>query len=209
MKQANSTYKADPLCGYEAQPLEVALRHEAGHAVMSWHLGCYVRWIIYDITETGWPRAHVNHLLPEDVHGRVLVLMGGVLALYLHDVPGAPNLHSFVDWVNRNKSKAVSGGTDWQQIAELTGKPPGSGWQYFMDNAVFPHFDEAANILADKRGEVESLVRFMLARPVGVGPRALRRFEAGLLPSRWAEALDWPRVRFEAWRSRYEDWCSR
>jgi hypothetical protein len=155
--------------GFRPPPAEVVVRHEAGHAVMAWHLGCYVRWIVYGITPSGWPHAVVDYLLPRDVHGKVLVQMAGVLALYLHDVPGPPSAEQFLRWVDRNEDKAASGAGDWGQILELTGKPPGHGWDYHLRHAVMPHFAEAATILANKRDQLDALTCFLLDRPRGAG----------------------------------------
>ncbi len=183
-------------------PLEVVARHEAGHAVMAWHLGCYVRWIIWGRDSTGSNYGEASFLLPSDVQGKVLIQMAGVLALYLHDVAEAPDYGCFRRWGEANLPIATSGVGDWVQILELTGKPIVGRWNYFLEHAVRPHFSEAADILASKREDLDALTQFLLERPGGVGPRTLRRFREGRPPSRWATLLDWRRVRLESKRVR-------
>jgi hypothetical protein len=171
------------------------VRHEAGHAVMAWHLGCYVRWIVYGIDSLGAPHGVTNHLLPRDAHGRIMILLSGTLALYLHDVASTPTKETFLTWASSNYDEAVSGAGDWIEVLKLADKPLGQGWDYHLTHAVLPYFAEAVTALASRRAQIDDLTQFLLDRPGGAGPRALRRFAAGLSPSPWADWRDRRRVK--------------
>ena len=85
----------------------------------------------------------------------LLVLSGGVLALYLHERRSAGTFQSFIEWVSTPDGyvKAVSGAGDWSEILRLTDQPSGDGMDDFLERAVRPYFDEAVGLLAGAREE--------------------------------------------------------
>ena len=177
-------------------PLEIVVRHEAGHAVMAHCCGGSVQRIIFGRTISGGNYGRSFWTVP-DRDKYLLVLSGGALALYLHERPsGATTFHSFIEWVSTTDgyTMAISAANDWSEILRLTQQPRGYGMDDFLERAVRPYFDEAIGLLADARDRLDGLTEFLLAQPPGLGPRSLKRFFAGNRRNRLAEWIDRPRV---------------
>jgi len=180
---------------YQELPLAVVVRHEAGHAVMAHCCGGWVKRILFGRTTAGENYGRAFWAVP-DLDSYLLVLSGGVLALYLHESPSRVGFQSFLDWVwsPDGYPLAVSGASDWSEILERTNQPRGYGMIDFLERAVRPYFDPAIAHLTGADDLLDGLTARLLARPPGIGPQALKRFFAGKRHSPLAEWIDRPRV---------------
>ena len=176
-------------------PLEIVVRHEAGHAVMAHGCGGSVQRIVFGRRSSGENYGRAFWTVP-DRDKYLLVLSGGALALYLHERPSGATFQSFIEWVSTTDgyAMAISGANDWSEILRLTQQPRGYGMDDFLERAVRPYFDEAIGLLAGARDRLDGLTEFLLAQPPGRGPRSLKRFFAGKRRSRLDEWIDRPRV---------------
>ena len=140
---------------YQQLPLETVVRHEAGHAVMAHCCGGFVKRIVFGRRTLGGNYGRSFWAIPTNPNNYLLVLSGGVLALFLHDHPTEKTYQSFVEWVSTTDGylKAVSGAGDWSEILRLTEQPRGYGMNDFLERAVRPYFDEAVGLLAGAREE--------------------------------------------------------
>lgn len=185
---------------YQQLPPEVVVRHEAGHAVMAHRCGGFVKRIVFGRRASGENYGRAFWAVP-DRDQYVLVLTGGVLALFLHDRPAETAYRSFIEWVStpRGYLMAVSGAGDWSEILRFTGQASGYGMEDFLERALRPYFDEAVRRLAGARDQLDELTELVLAQPPGVGPRSLRRFFAGDRRHYFlADRLDRPRILWAA-----------
>jgi hypothetical protein len=191
---------------YEQLPLETVARHEVGHAVMAYQCGGSVPRIILGRTASGEHFGRASWIIPASIDKRLLVLSGGVLALYLHQRPSSFTFQEFCDWASTldGRVMAISGAHDWMEILRLTDQPQGYGIEDFLHRAVRPYFDEAIGLLAKATDRLDGLTELVVAQPPGIGRRALKRFFAGRPRSRWAERLDRPRVLWAAHAERRE-----
>jgi len=180
---------------YRQLPLEIVVRHEAGHAVMAHCCGGFVKRVVFGRTISGENYGRAFWAVP-DPYKYLLVLSAGALALYLHERPSGATFESFIEWVSTKDgyTMAISGANDWSEILRLTEQPRGYGMDDFLERAVRPYFDEAIGLLAGARDRLEGLIEFLLAQPPGLGPRSLKRFFAGKRRNRLAEWIDRPRV---------------
>ena len=142
-------------------------------------------------------------MIPVNAHKRLLVLSGGVLALFLHHHATGAAFEEFCDWISDPGGYvlAASGAGDWADILALTHQPEGYGMDDLVERAVRPYFDEAVGLLAGSTHQLDALTELVVAQPPGVGRRSLRRFFAGRPRSRWADRLDRPSV---LWAARAE-----
>lgn len=179
---------------YAELPLETVARHEVGHAVMAVQCGGSVRRIILGHTASGEPFGRASWSIPEDGHKRLLVLSGGVLALFLHDHPASATFEDFRNWISvpHGYVLAASGAGDWANILALTGEPKGYGMEDFIERAVQPYFFESVGLLAGATTRLDELTELVIARPPGIGRLSLGRFFAGRSRRRWADVLDRP-----------------
>ena len=186
---------------YQQFPLETVVRHEAGHAVMAHCCGGFVKRIVFGRRTSGGNYGRSFWAIPTNPNNYLLVLSGGVLALFLHDRPADKTYQSFAEWVSTTDGyvKAVSGAGDWSEILRLTEQPRGYGMNDFLERAVRPYFDEAVELLAGARDRLDGLTELLLAQPPGIGPRSLRRFFAGDRRYHLAEWMDRPRVFWAAY----------
>ena len=180
---------------YRQLPLEIVVRHEAGHAVMAHCCGGFVKRVVFGRTISGENYGRAFWAVP-DPYKYLLVLSAGALALYLHERPSGATFQSFIEWVSTKDgyTMAISGANDWSEILRLTEQPRGYGMDDFLERAVRPYFDEAIGLLASARDRLDGLTEFLLAQPPGLGPRSLKRFFAGKRRNRLAEWIDRPRV---------------
>ncbi len=188
---------------YRQLPLEIVVRHEAGHAVMAHGCGGVVQRIIFGRRISGENYGRSFWAVP-DRDKYLLVLSGGALALYLHERPSGATFQSFIEWVSTTDgyTMAISAASDWSEILRLTQQPRGYGMDDFLERAVRPYFDEAIGLLAGARDRLDGLTEFLLAQPPGLGPRSLKRFFAGKRRNRLAEWIDHPRVVWAAYAER-------
>ena len=184
---------------YGQLPMDTVVRHEAGHAVMAHACGGCVNRVIFGRAASGENYGRAFYAVP-DLDKYLLVLSGGVLALYLHERPGI-TFESFTEWVSTpdGYAQAVSGASDWSEILRLTQQPQGYGMEDFLKRAVRPYFDEAIERLAGAREQIDGLTERLLAQPPGLGPRSLKRFFAGSRRNRLAEWIDRPRIVWTAY----------
>lgn len=184
---------------YRQLPLEIVVRHEAGHAVMAHRCGGSVKRIIFGRTISGENYGRSFWTVP-DRDKYLLAVSGGVLALYLQERQSGLTFQSFIDWVSTvdGYTMAISGAHDWSEILRLTEQPRASGMDDFLERAVRPYFDQAVGLLAGARDQLDGLTEFLLAQPPGLGPRSLKRFFAGNGRNRLAEWIDRPRVLWAA-----------
>ena len=187
---------------YRQLPSETVVRHEVGHAVMAHRCGGFVKRIVFGRKASGENYGRAFWAVP-DRDQYVLVLTGGVLALFLHDRPAETAYRAFIEWAStpRGYLMAVSGAGDWSEILRCTGQPSGYGMEDFLERALRPYFDEAARRLAAAGEQLDELTALVLAQPPGIGPWSLKRFFAGDRPSRMAEWMDRPNV---VWAARRE-----
>lgn len=180
---------------YQQLPLEIVVRHEAGHAVMAHCCGGSAQRIVFGRNISGENYGRSFWTVP-DLDKYLLALSGGVLALYLHEHPSGATFQSFIEWVSTTDgySMAISGAGDWSEILRLIKQPRGYGMDDFLERAVCPYFDEAIGLLAGVRDRLDGLTELLLAQPPGLGPRSLRRFFAGNRRNRLAEWIDRSRV---------------
>jgi hypothetical protein len=180
---------------YRQLPLEIVVRHEAGHAVMAHCCGGFVKRVVFGRTISGENYGRAFWAVP-DPYKYLLVLSAGALALYLHERPSATTFQSFIEWVSTKDgyTMAISAANDWSEILRLTQQPRGYGMDDFLERAVRPYFDEAIGLLAGARDRLDGLTEFLLAQPPGLGPRSLKRFFAGNRRNRLTEWIDRPRV---------------
>ena len=185
---------------YRQLPLETVVRHEAGHAVMAHCCGGSVQRIIFGRTPSGENYGRSFWAVP-DPNKYLLVLSGGVLALYLHQRPLLGTFQSFIDWAATadGYTQAISGAGDWTEIMRRTGQTPGYGMEDFLERAERPYFNEAVERLSGAGDQIGGLTERLLAQPPGIGPRSLKRFFAGGRPNRLAEWVDRPRVVWAAY----------
>jgi len=96
---------------YSQLPLETVARHEVGHAVMAVQCGGYVKRIILGRTASGEHFGRAFWAIPQNQHSYLLVLSGGVLALYLHQRPSGATFQNFCDWTStlEGRVRAISG----------------------------------------------------------------------------------------------------
>jgi len=176
-------------------PLEIVVRHEAGHAVMAHCCGGSVQRIVFGRRISGENYGRSFWTVP-DRDKYLLVLSGGALALYLHERASGATFRSFIEWVSTTDgyTMAISAASDWSEILRLTQQPRGRGMDDFLERAVRPYFDQAIGLLAGARDRLDGLTEFLLAQPPGLGPRSLKRFFAGNRRNRLAEWIDRPRV---------------
>lgn len=188
---------------YRQLPLEIVVRHEAGHAVMAHCCGGSVQRIVFGRTISGENYGRSFWTVP-DRDKYLLVLSGGALALYLHEHASGATFESFIEWVSTTDgyTMAISGAGDWSEILRLTEQPRGYGMDDFLERAVRPYFDEAIGLLAGARDRIDGLTEFLLARPPGLGPRSLKLFFAGSRRNRLAEWIDHPGVVWAAYAER-------
>jgi hypothetical protein len=188
---------------YTQLPLEIVARHEVGHAVMAVQCGGSVKRIILGQTASGEPFGRASWMIPSNPHKRLLVLSGGVLALFLHHHTSGATFEDFCDWISDPGGYvlAASGAGDWADILALTDQPKGFGIEDLLDRAVRPYFSEAISLLAGATHQLDELTELVVAQPPGIGRRTLRRFFAGRPQSRWADRLDRPGV---LWAARAE-----
>jgi hypothetical protein len=188
---------------YRQLPLEIVVRHEAGHAVMAHCCGGFVKRVVFGRTISGENYGRAFWAVP-DPYKYLLVLSAGALALYLHERPSGSTFQSFIEWVSTKDgyAMAISGANDWSEILRLTEQPRGYGMDDFLERAVRPYFDEAIGLLAGARDRLDGLTEFLLAQPPGLGPRSLKRFFAGNRRNRLAEWIDRPRVVWAAYAER-------
>lgn len=188
---------------YRQLPLEIVVRHEAGHAVMAQCCGGFVKRVVFGRTISGENYGRAFWAVP-DRDKYLLVLSAGALALYLHERPSGATFQSFIEWVSTTDgySMAISAASDWSEILRRTQQPRGDGMDDFLDRAVRPYFDEAIRLLAGARDRLDGLTEFLLAQPPGLGPRSLKRFFAGKRRNRLAEWIDRPRVVWAAYAER-------
>ena len=186
---------------YRQLPLETVVRHEAGHAVMAHCCGGFVKRIVFGRRDSGGSYGRSFWAIPTNPNNYLLVLSGGVLALYLHERPTEKTYQSFVEWVSTPGGyvKAVSGAGDWSEILRLTAQPPSYGMGDCLERAVRPYFDETIVHLAGAHDRLDGLTELVLAQPPGVGPRSLKRFFAGDRRNRVSEWIDRPRVAWAAY----------
>lgn len=68
---------------YQRLTLETVARHEVGHAVMAHRCGGSVKGIVLGSRASGGQFGRAFWSIPTSINNHVLVLSGGVLALYL------------------------------------------------------------------------------------------------------------------------------
>src|SRR5487761_188848 len=113
---------------YRQLPLEIVVRHEAGHAVMAHCCGGFVKRVVFRRTISGENYGRAFWAVP-DPYKYLLVLSAGALALYLHERPSGATFHSFIEWVSTKDgyTMAISAANDWSEILRLTQQPRGYG----------------------------------------------------------------------------------
>ncbi len=186
---------------YRQLPLETVARHEVGHAVMAVQCGGSATRIILGRTASGSNFGRANWIIPPSIEKRLLVLSGGVLALYLHHRQSdAPTFQDFRAWTSTLDGYAmtISGGGDWKDILQLTNQPKGQDIDDYLERAVRPYFDEGVELLERASNQLDELTDRVVSNPPGIGRFALQRFFAGRPRSRWAERLDRPVVLWAA-----------
>ncbi len=185
---------------YEQLPLETVARHEVGHAVMAVQCGGFVKRIILGRRASGDQFGRAFWAIPTSIDKQVLVLSGGVLALFLRHHPSGATFQDFCEWTSTTDGHvmAISGGSDWIEILKLTGQPESYGMEDFLKRAVRPYFDEAIGLLKPATDQLDGLTELLGTQPPGIGRRSLQRFFAGRPRSRWAEWLDRPGVLWAA-----------
>jgi hypothetical protein len=98
---------------YRQLPLESVVRHEAGHSVMAHCCGGFVKRVVFGRKISGENYGR-SFWAVHDLDQYLLVLSGGVLALYLHERPSEAGFQSFVKWVSTTDgyAKDMSGASD-------------------------------------------------------------------------------------------------
>ncbi len=180
---------------YDALPLELVARHEAGHAVMAHLHGGYIRRLVLGRARDGAPFARAFFVV-HDEEAFVAVLSAGVLAMFLHERPRDLSFTAFQRWLRTSDGEiqVLSAASDWMQILRRTGQPSGFGLDDFLERAVRPHFDQAIAKLAGSTDVIDRLTTLLHASSSGIGRRAARRFFAGKAPNSVATFLDRPSV---------------
>jgi hypothetical protein len=182
--------------------LEVAARHEVGHACMAAHLGYKVHHCVFGHSLSKGAFGVATYNKPEDVNDLLLILTAGVVALFLHDEPAAKSPIDFAYWIEGNIIKALSGISDWNRILRLTGNPACNLRIEYWNRAILPYYERTAAALRQEIDKIDAITEYALDHLPGIGPRAFKALMSGRKPT-WTETLlDYPEVRDAALRER-------
>jgi hypothetical protein len=146
---------------------------------MAYCCGGSVTRIILGRTASGDHFGRASWIIPASIDKRLLVLSGGVLALYLHQRPSSFTFEDFCNWTSTidGRVMAISGAGDWSEILRLTDEPQGYGMEDFLQRAVRPYFDGAIGLLSKASNQLDALTELVVTQLPGIGrlPRERHR----------------------------------